>query len=155
MGPWYTPPFLSEQADARSLRHQRRLVLHPRQNKHDADATNAPATPSTPPMSMPMGEVHTRCAASNSGACRGSHEHATPWYWIIRDVLPRSRAIKDYGIALADADQSQGDSSTEIGVRSANRLGYLLPKRTNFTATKSWSTVTQSIATKSEYLPNA
>lgn len=78
----------------------------------------------------PLGEAKTRVRRLEQ--VRVSAEATAtrdPWYWIIRDVLPKSRALRDYGVdKLGDVEAARGDSFIEVGTGSVTRLGFVIPE---------------------------
>ncbi|MEK0324822.1 MAG: hypothetical protein QQN63_03880 [Nitrosopumilus sp.] len=52
-----------------------------------------------------------------------------PWYVIIRDILSRAEAIREYGLSVADEpDDVTANSDTFIPSQPRSKLGYLLPE---------------------------
>lgn len=78
----------------------------------------------------PLGEAKTRVRRLEQ--VRVSAEATAtrdPWYWVVRDVLPKSRALRDYGVdQLGDVEASRGDSFIEVGTGSVTRLGFVIPE---------------------------
>lgn len=77
----------------------------------------------------PLGEAQTRVRRIEQ--VRVSAEATAtraPWYWVIRDVLPKSRALRDYGVEkLGDIETSRGESYSEVNTGSVTRWGFVLP----------------------------
>ena len=52
-----------------------------------------------------------------------------PWYVIIRDILSRAEAIREYGLSVVDEpDDVTANSDTFIPSQPRSKLGYLLPE---------------------------
>lgn len=104
---------------------------------------------------MPLGECKTRVRRIEQ--VRVSAEATAtraPWYWIIRDVLPKSRALRDYGIdKLGDVEASRGDSFMEVGSGSVTRLGFVLPEEEELFRDQDLVDRFTVYCEKSEYLP--
>ena len=77
-----------------------------------------------------------------------------PWYWIVRDVLPKSRALRDYGVdKLGDVEASRGDAYMEVGSGSVTRLGFVLPEEEELYRDQDLVDRFTVYCEKSEYLP--
>ncbi|MCI0349126.1 MAG: hypothetical protein L0Z53_06835 [Acidobacteriales bacterium] len=105
--------------------------------------------------STPLGEARTRVRRLEQ--VRVSAEATAtraPWYWVIRDVLPKSRALRDYGMeALSGVEAARGDSFTEMGSGSVTRLGFVLPEEDELFRDQDLVDRFTVYCEKSEYLP--
>lgn len=87
--------------------------------------------PAQQPYKHPLGDVCSRVRRIEQ--VRVSAEASAtkkPWYWVIRDVMPKAEAVREYGAEVAGesgtgADQQSRD--TNFAKLPLTRLGYLIP----------------------------
>jgi hypothetical protein len=77
---------------------------------------------------MPLGEVACRVrrmdqvrVASNGSA------NTAPYYWVIRDAIPQSVAVREYGPDVLDNMDTGPATASAIDVSPAMRMGYQFP----------------------------
>ncbi|MGJ0510194.1 MAG: hypothetical protein ACR652_24370 [Methylocystis sp.] len=77
---------------------------------------------------MPLGEVKTRCRRMDQVRVSSNASATTkPYYWVIRDAIPESVAVQEYGPeVLADMEHG-GAQDSAIDSSPAMRMGYQFP----------------------------
>lgn len=77
---------------------------------------------------MPMGDVRTRCRRMDQVRV-SANASATekPYYWIIRDAIPQSVAVQEYGPEVLEGMDHGPASSSAIDNSPALRMGYQFP----------------------------
>ena len=78
---------------------------------------------------IPLGDAKTRTLRVEqvrvSADATGTRK---PWYWVLREVIPKARAIREYGMAVMDSTrQEDADSGTGMSAALSAKGGYLLP----------------------------
>lgn len=80
---------------------------------------------------FPMGDVKTRVLRMEQvRVSADATSTRKPWYWVCREVIPKSRAIKEYGLEVGGKlDDTGGEAQNDINITQAlaAKGGYLLP----------------------------
>lgn len=76
----------------------------------------------------PIGDVRTRVrrieqvrVSPNATASR------KPWFWVIRDVLPRGEAVREYGSGVSEAQTVSSSADSDVAGLPNIKSGYLIP----------------------------
>lgn len=101
---------------------------------------------------MPLGDIDHRVRRIEQ--VRVSAEASStrcPWYWIIKDVMPKAQAVREYGPAVADASATGEDENTHL-IPSVV-MGYDQPHPDDLLTSQETVDRFTMYCERSEYLP--
>jgi len=78
-----------------------------------------------------LGDVSHRCRRIEQvRVSAGATATKKPWYWVIKELMPKAEAIREYGIEVAkDVGEAASEIDSGLGLSNlrASRLGFGLP----------------------------
>lgn len=116
------------------------------------DAQGMPAPPGSPPMQARLGDACTRVRRIEQIRVSAEATAITPpWYVVIKDVMPKAQALREYG--TRDFDTRSTDSDEMNSQSGITRMGMLLPDEEELLREQDIVDRITVYCEKSEFLP--